>query len=369
MNMWNNELSKILENINWGEYLVVVAITGLAGMGVFLGLKLGLKLAIASLKKSAIKSGQDWVNGLAEMVAKVEPITLVAIAVWAAVKQFGLTGWLNDFVWYVVLAIVAYQIIKIACLGLDWAVSRKSETESIGTQAAYRMVGQTLKGLLWVMGFLFLLSNFGVNVTSLMASLGIGGLAIALAAQSVLSDLLSSVTILIDKPFEVGDSITVGQTTGKIEKIGIRTSRIRSVTGDEVVIPNQRLTSETVQNFRRMRKRRVKFMLQVTYNTKVSKLEKIPTMLEKIVNKYDQTEFVRAKLIELGDSGLVFEIVYRMKNKDFNLYKRIQHEINMGVVREFEKEKIPHRHNRRPAPRGSQSPRFTRGGKRGRRAG
>jgi len=194
--------------------------------------------------------------------------------------------------------------------------------------------------VLWLIIVLLVLDNLGIEITPLIAGLGVGGIAIALATQNILSDVFNSVSILLDKPFEVGDFIILGDYLGTVEYIGVKTTRIRSLSGEQIVFSNSDLINSRVRNYKRMSERRVVFSFGVVYQTPVDKLEAIPQMVREIVESVDQTRFDRAHFQKFGDSSLAFEVVYYVLDRDYNLYMDIQEAINLAVCRRFEKEGI-----------------------------
>ncbi len=184
------------------------------------------------------------------------------------------------------------------------------------------------------------LDNLGVNITTLVAGLGVGGIAIALAVQNILSDVFCSVAILVDKPFQVGDFIIVGDMMGTVEKIGIKTTRVRSLSGEQLVFSNADLVNSRIRNYKRMQERRVVFSFGVIYQTPADKLEHIPAMVKEIIESVDQARFDRTHFKQFGDSSLDFECVYYVLSRDYNLYMDIQQKINLELFTRFEKEGI-----------------------------
>jgi len=185
-----------------------------------------------------------------------------------------------------------------------------------------------------------LLSNIGINVSSLVASLGIGGIAIALAAQSVLGDIFSAFSIYIDKPFQVGDYIDLGGKTGTIKKIGLKNTRIKTLQGQELIVPNTELTNSHVENYKRMTKRRVAFSVGVTYDTPSKKLEKIPDMVSKVLEKVEGAELDRVHFMSFGDFSLNYDIVYFVNSREYTQYADRQQQINLALFKAFEKAEI-----------------------------
>ena len=193
-----------------------------------------------------------------------------------------------------------------------------------------------LKVVVWVLAIVVFLDNLGFKISAVIAGLGIGGIAIALAAQAVLGDLFSYFSILFDRPFEVGDFIILDEYLGTIEHVGIKTTRIRSLGGELVILSNTDLTSSRVRNYKRMGKRRVVFKLGVTYQTSLEQLKVIPGVIEKAIKDVKDTTFDRAHFFSYGDFNLVFEVVYYVMSRDYNKYMDIQQEINFAVKKEFE---------------------------------
>jgi small-conductance mechanosensitive channel len=195
--------------------------------------------------------------------------------------------------------------------------------------------------VIWGLGIIFLLDNLGFEISTVIAGLGIGGIAVALAAQAVLGDLFSYVSILMDRPFETGDFIILGNDhLGTIEHIGIKTTRIRSLGGEQLVLSNSDLTNSRIRNYKRMQKRRVVFKLGVTYQTPSDKLKEIPGIIKNIITGVEDTTFDRAHFSGYGDFSLNIEIVYYVLSSDYNKYMDTQQAINLAIYVEFEKRDI-----------------------------
>jgi small-conductance mechanosensitive channel len=197
-----------------------------------------------------------------------------------------------------------------------------------------------LKILVWSMALLMLIDNLGYDVTTIIAGLGIGGIAIALAAQNILSDLFSYFVIFFDKPFEIGDFIIVGSSAGTVEKIGIKTSHVRSIDGEQLVMPNAELVKDVIRNFKRLERRRIVFNIGVVYYTPAEKLKQIPAIVKAIIDKIDNATFDRAHLKVFGDFSINYEIVYFIESADYLLYMDINHDISIQLFEKFEEEKI-----------------------------
>jgi small-conductance mechanosensitive channel len=214
------------------------------------------------------------------------------------------------------------------------------DKKNAAEEFSVRFISKALKVLVWVFGILFLISSFGYNISSLIAGLGIGGLAVALAVQNILGDLISCISIYLDKPFRVGDYIIVGEQMGTVKSIGIKTTRITSIHGEEIVMSNKRLTESDINNYGRMRKRRVLIPLGVTYKTPLRKMKAMPTDFKKIVESVKDTEFDRAYFKTFGASSKEFELVFYVSTKDFYTYIDRLEQVNLGIQQYFEKKKI-----------------------------
>ena len=213
-------------------------------------------------------------------------------------------------------------------------MKRRMETDAaaVTTVAA---IGFIAKLLLYAFVLLLILANLGVDVTALIAGLGVGGIAVALAAQNILGDLFASLSIVLDKPFVLGDFIVVGDMMGTVEKIGLKTTRVRSLSGEQLVFSNNDLLSSRIRNFKRMFERRVVFSLGVTYQTPRDKLAAIPAMIREIVESQEHTRFDRSHFKDFGGSSLNFETVYYVTRPDFNLSMDIQQAINLAIYERF----------------------------------
>ncbi len=208
-----------------------------------------------------------------------------------------------------------------------------SDPNSVTTLGALGFIGRLV---LWVLLVLMAIDNLGYNVTTLLAGLGIGGIAVALAVQNILGDLLASLSIVLDRPFEIGDFIVVDDKSGTVERIGLKTSRIRALSGEQLVFSNSDLLSARIQNFKRMFERRIAFTLGVTYATPRTQLKEIPGILRTAIEAEANARFDRAHFARYGDSALVFEAVYYVKVPDYGVYMDVQQAINLRIHEVFE---------------------------------
>ncbi len=226
---------------------------------------------------------------------------------------------------------------------IDFAIKRL--VRGTGPDDPASTMGVTVLGfvgsmILWSIILLLCLEAMHINVNSLIASLGVGGIAVALAAQNVLGDLFASIAILLDKPFVVGDGIQVGDFNGTVEKIGVKTTRLRSINGEEIVMGNSDLISSRIRNFKRLEERRVITQIGVEYDTPVETVRQIPDMLKAIVGRVPDTRFDRAHFTGFGDSALKFELVYFAQKLDYGAMMDMQQAVNVEILAHFAQEGI-----------------------------
>ncbi|MBU1202446.1 mechanosensitive ion channel family protein [Patescibacteria group bacterium] len=324
------------------DYMIAIFIF----FGLIIVLKVFQIIILSHLQKLALRSKTDIDDMLIEVFKKVKPPFYFFVALYFGVKFLNISELIARVIYILFLVFVVWEIIQVMSRILDFSIRKflqKNQEDGEDNQHAestVRLMMVIIKAILWVIGLLLVLSNLGINVTSLVAGMGIGGIAIALALQSVLSDLFSAFSIYIDKPFQVGDFIMIGSDKGEVEKIGLKTTRIRTLQGEQLVVSNQELTSARIQNFRRMQNRRVSFNLGVTYDTKSDKLEKIPHIIEEVVSQVKLAKFDRCHFVEYSDSALIFEVVFFINNREMTDYLNARQEINLGIYKRFAKEKI-----------------------------
>jgi len=232
---------------------------------------------------------------------------------------------------------IRFTVSIISCIIESYLSKKEADTpEGQGIKA----ILPVLKVVIWGIGITFLLDNLGFKISTVIAGLGIGGIAVALAVQAILGDLFSYFCILFDKPFKIGDFIIIGDYMGVVENIGIKTTRIRSLGGEQLIFPNSDLTNSRVRNYKRMERRRVVFGLGVTYQTTTQQLKEIPAIIANIIKNTRDTEFDRAHFFSYGDFSLIFEVVYYVLSGDYNKYMDAQQEINFAINEEFERRRI-----------------------------
>jgi small-conductance mechanosensitive channel len=242
----------------------------------------------------------------------------------------------------VVLFAGTYFIVRLIASTISYFINAYvgSHSDQVGRRKQARGIIVLVNILVWVIGILFLVDNLGYNITTIITGLGIGGVAIALASQAILGDLFSYFVIFFDKPFEIGDFIIIGDKMGAVEYVGIKTTRIRSLSGEQLIFSNTDLTNSRVHNYKRMEKRRIVFTFRISYSTPKEKVTRIPGIIKKIIEAQPDTQFDRAHLLSFGDFSFNFEVVYNVLNPDYNLYMDRQQAINFDMMKAFEQESI-----------------------------
>jgi small-conductance mechanosensitive channel len=272
---------------------------------------------------------------------KLSLLAILAVYVGSLVLAFpdATRYWLNR------VALVAI-LIQIAIWGnaLITFYIQQYQEEHLDKGAArvttLRVASFVVKLVLFSIILLLALDNLGVKITTLIASLGVGSLAVALAVQNILADLFASLSIALDQPFVIGDFIIVDDYLGTVENIGLKTTRVRSLSGEQLIFANNDLLNSRIRNYKRMGERRIIFSFGIVYQTSYEKLEMIPKMVQKIIESYEDTRFDRAHFKEFGDSALIFEVVYYILSPDYNEYMDTQQGINLALVKHFEQEGI-----------------------------
>jgi small-conductance mechanosensitive channel len=312
---------------------------------VFLIISLRVLQAVLSIRarKLAEKRQLDWASIMADLIEATKFLFLVLMS--AALSSLVLPLGYDTRAIIRATAIIAL-LIQAGIWGhvaVSFFVARYAKRR-LGTDATsvttISALGMFARLVIISVVVLLILDNLGVNVTTMVAGLGIGGIAVALAAQNILGDLFASASIVLDKPFVMGDFIIVGDLLGTVEHVGLKTTRIRSLSGEQLVFSNNDLLQSRIRNFKRLRERRVVFSIGVIYQTPYDKLAAIAGMLRAAVEAQDHVRFDRAHFASHGDFSLNFEVVYHVLSPDFHLYMDIQQAINLTIHKRFEEQGI-----------------------------
>lgn len=259
------------------------------------------------------------------------------LALYAGVSTLDTPGNIDKWIHIVIKIITVFIFIRIITTGVSYFIGGSDVSHEHQTETRQHSKGiiTTITIIAWLTGIILLANNLGFNVSALIAGLGIGGIAVALAAQAILGDLFSYYVIFFDKPFEVGDFIVVDSKMGTIENIGIKTTRVRTLGGEQLIFSNHDLTTSRIHNYKRMEKRRVVQSLTIVYETNAELLSSIPVIAKKIVASQEKAVFDRCHFDNFGDSSLNFELVYYVMSADYTLYMDLKQSVNLGLFRAF----------------------------------
>ncbi len=321
----------------WGNTVFDYLAALLVFAGVVFVLKWTQRILLRYLGRMAKKTSTELDDALIQVVGTIKPPFYTFISFYAALRYLEITGLARKVVDAVLLIWLVYQVVLGLQIFIEYYIRRRMErADDKRAHSMNRMVHSLLSTVLWSVAALFVLSNLGINITSLVAGLGIGGVAVALAAQNVLGDLFSSLAIYFDKPFVPGDFIILGDYMGTVQTVGIKTTRIRSVNGEEIIVSNNEMTSAKLRNYGRMEERRVVFKFGVTYQTTADQVAEIPGMVKKIIEQQENTRYDRVHFYEFGDSALMFEGVYYLGSADYVEYMDTHQNILLAVTRGLE---------------------------------
>ena len=238
--------------------------------------------------------------------------------------------------WFVAVALqMGLWGMRGIAIGVRRYVERHSSGGMTQVSASATLMSWGLRTLLWSVVLLAILSNVGVNITAFIASLGVGGIAVALAVQSILADLFASLAIAVDKPFEVGDFVEVGGVSGTVQMIGLKSTRIRSLQGEQVVMSNTDLLKQTIRNYRLLQERRIVFAFGIAFDATAEQAEAVPGIVRKVVESHKELRFDRAHFKAFGANALEYEVVYTVLDPGYNVYMDMQQSINLALMREF----------------------------------
>ena len=332
-----------LDEIFWGNPVRSWVIA----LGICLGVAVGLRLVLALLKSRLGRLVKHTDNQIDDVIVaslgRTLKLTLLVIGLAVAAKTLELSSSadriLHNLLMVVLMVQAGFWVAHAVTAWLDHYRSKQMEDDQ-GAATAVGAISFVVQVTIWTMALLIILSNLGVNITALITGLGVGGIAVALALQNVFSDLFASLSIVFDKPFVIGDFIIVGEHLGAVEHVGLKTTRLRSLSGEQLVFANSDLLTSRIRNFGRMYERRVVFQLGVTYQTPQERLVEIPGIIREAIEEQENTRFDRSNFAKYGDFALNFETVYYVLAPDYGLYMNIQEKINLKIRERFLAEEI-----------------------------
>lgn len=313
------------------------------GVVVLVALRVVQGIGVARLGKLAAKTHLPGGELVVAALHKTRLFTLLIVAFYLATLGLELPDRVRNIITNVTVVLLLLQAGVWIVAALNAWLERYRQRQLTADPAAVTTVSALAflgKLAIWSAVLLLALDNLGINVTALITGLGIGGVAVALAVQNILGDLFASLSIVLDKPFVIGDFLIVDDHLGSVEHIGLKTTRLRSLSGEQLVFSNSDLLKSRIRNYGRMYERRVVFSIGVTYQTPREKLKMIPGVIREAVEGQEQTRFDRSHFKEYGSFSLNFETVYYVLSSDYNLYMDIQQGINLYIHERFEKEEI-----------------------------
>lgn len=330
----------------WGMSAASLLIAAAAAVATYLVLTLLLGWAVARARSNADRHQQHGASQVVlQLLAGTSHLLILLAALLVGAGMLDLSDRWHARVgqlWFLALALqVGLWGTRATTLAVERYRVHHGSTSPSQISASATLLSWALRTLLWATVLLAILSNLGVNITAFIASLGVGGIAIALAVQNILGDLFASMAIAVDKPFEVGDFIVVGGIAGTVQQIGVKTTRIRALSGEQVVMSNTDLLKQTINNYRYMQERRIVFKFGVPYGTGTAQAEAIPQAVRRIIEAEPQLRFDRAHLQGFGENGLTYEVVYIVLDPGYNLYMDLQQKINLALMRELEGMGVP----------------------------
>lgn len=326
---WNNDVE---------DWIIAAGIA----LGVAVGILVGCIVARMIIARIMSRRESGVLAFARELLGKNTNIFALLVGIFFGSLVLDLPGEVDDVIRSAMAVVLLVWMGVWGNIAISFWTRRRQQKEGVARQElgalmALRFIARLA---LWAMLALVALQNIGVEVTALVAGLGISGIAIALAAQSVLADLFASFAILFDKPFVVGDFIIVDEYLGSVEHVGIKTTRLQSLSGEQIVFSNSDLLGSRIRNYKLMRERRIVFAFGVVYETSYEKLEAVPGMVREIVEAQDNVRLDRVHFKEYGDFSLNFEVVYYVLSPDYAVYMDAQQSINLAIFRRFEEEGI-----------------------------
>lgn len=338
-----------MQSLYWGNTIESYLVSFSIFFGIIVGIKLIKYFIIHRLKKWAKKTKSSIDDFAVQLLDQIHFFAFFVFAVFLVIQRLEIHEIISNVVYYIFVITITVEAIRLIQELITFSLENyekrraKQDKEPLDrsiVQYTQRMVNVCL----WALGVIIILGNLGYNVSSLVAGLGIGGLAIALASQKFLSNFLNSLFIIFDKPFKVGDYINIGDDMGTVQDVGLRSTKIKTLRGEELILPNSDIMDSRIHNFKRMKKRRIVFKISVTYETALKKLKSIPKLICNIIAKQSNVEtkkgMYRSHFTSYGDSALNFESMYYITSNSYDAYLDTQQSINFAIAEMFENEGI-----------------------------
>ena len=333
-----NELRDLAGQVYFGNDLRAWAIA----LAIFLGLFTVLPLIRAAiqgrLRKRQPEQSRRSLEIVLAVIGRTTRLFLIAVAIWLSTRSLAIPARLDRILDVALLGIVWFQVALWGTTIVAHLLHPRRVTGAVAEgDASLNILRFIATVVVWSIALLMLLANLGVEIMPLVAGLGIGGIALALAVQNVLGDLLASLSIALDKPFRVGDFLVLGEERGTVERIGIKSTRLRSITGEQIVMANGELLKSRLRNYGLLPERRAEILLRVAYETPREKVAAIPGVIETAIRAQPKVRFERAHLARLGDYALHFEAVFHVQDRELGAFMDAQQAILLRLLEELER--------------------------------
>lgn len=334
-----DSMNGLLDGEIFGLELKAIAIALGVMIGSYLLMHGALSFAVSRLSALAARSKTRADDTVVEVLRGTSKWLMLLVAVLIGVSVLELSNRGEErlsHLWFVAVALQIGLWFSRGILIAQRSYEARHSTAGIARPTASgTLVAWAVRTVVWATVLLSMLANVGVNITAFVASLGVGGIAIALAVQNILGDLFASVSIAIDKPFEVGDGIGFGNVSGSVEYIGVKTTRLRAPSGEEVIVGNTDLLKQVVRNYKRMTERRIQFTFGLAHDTPPEVVEQIPALIKRTVESHEQLRFDRAHFTGVAESALNFEVVYFVRTADYLVYMDAHQALSLSLMREL----------------------------------
>ncbi len=299
---------------------------------------------ISSINKNAEKTKTQLDDLAKNIINSYGSLFYIFIPLYFTSQIVSITNTIDDYLYKFSIIFFAYYIVKtltgIANFGFAYFMESQDKENKVDP-ALLKVVNSIVQIMLWIVATIIILQNFNFNLSALIGGLGITGIAVAFALQNVLKDIFAFFSILFDKPYKPKDFIVIDNSQmGTVKKISLRSTRLKTLQGEELIIPNQQMTDAQIRNYKQMKKRRVEFSIGVSYTTSDAKLKKIPKIVKKIVNSVDLCKFKYCRLKKLDQYSLIFEIIYHVDSPKYDLYMETREKINIEIIKKFKSNKI-----------------------------
>jgi len=328
-----------LELTFYGNSVTHWVVAGAIALGSFIALMVIRRVLVSRFERFATRSERQWDDAILDVLRRTRAITLLVLGILAGAQVLTLPDRTNTILETVTGMVFLFQAGLWASSLARGMLDRFRERRMTADRGAATMIaaaGFIIQCFIWSAVVLIALDNVGVDITALVAGLGVGGVAIALAVQNILGDLFGSLAIVLDKPFVLGDFIIVGDLLGTVEHIGLKTTRIRSLWGEQLIFSNADLLSSRIRNYGRMQERRVVFDLRVSFETPRDDLRKIPGIIKEAITAQEGTRFDRSHFAAYDQHAYKYESVYYVLSPDYNRYMDIQQAIYFHIHERFE---------------------------------